>query len=136
MKQKLQITKKLKGIGRVRRKSKRVTDAPSSNGTAERVPRIARLMALAFQCERLIDEGVVQDRAEIARLMHVSRARVTQVMNLLHLASDIQEEVLTLPDVTSGRDPVTERDLRAVVRNTVWASQRREWKHVKRSLND
>jgi hypothetical protein len=57
---------------------------------------------------------------------------MTQIMNLLHLAPDIQEEVLTLQYVTSGRDPVTERDLRAVVRDAVWATQRREWKRVQR----
>jgi len=31
----------------------------------------------------------VADQAELARLGHVTRARVTQIMNLLHLAPDI-----------------------------------------------
>lgn len=31
------------------------------------------------------------ERPKLARLGHVSRARVTQIMKLLHLAPDIQE---------------------------------------------
>ena len=34
------------------------------------------------------------------------RARVTQIMNLLNLAPDIQEAILFLPLVTRGRDPL------------------------------
>jgi hypothetical protein len=33
----------------------------------------------------------VADYAELAQLAHVTRARMTQIMNLLHLAPDIQE---------------------------------------------
>jgi len=49
--------------------------------TAGRVPRISRLMALALRLERLLESGEVRDQAEIARLGHVTRARVTQIMN-------------------------------------------------------
>ena len=38
--------------------------------------------------------------AELARLGRVSRARITQIMDLLMLAPEIQEEVLHLPLVT------------------------------------
>ncbi len=41
-----------------------------------RVPRIARLMALAIRMDRLIRGGQVSDYAELARMGHVSRARV------------------------------------------------------------
>src|SRR3712207_3152134 len=34
---------------------------------------------------------------KVARLGHVTRARVTQIMNLLNLAPDIQEAILFLP---------------------------------------
>src|SRR5262245_31159058 len=62
-----------------------------------RVPRVARQMALAIRFDAIVREGVVADYTELARLGHVTRARVTQVMNLLYLAPDIQEEVLHLP---------------------------------------
>ena len=61
---------------------------------AARVPRVSRLMALAIRFDGLIRDGVVTDQAELARLGHVTRARLTQIMNLLNLAPDIQEEVL------------------------------------------
>jgi hypothetical protein len=67
-----------------------------------RVPRVARLMALALKFDGLIHEGAVADQAELARLGHVTRARVSQIMNLLHLAPDIQEAILFLPAVERG----------------------------------
>jgi hypothetical protein len=51
-------------------------------------------------------------------------------MNLLHLAPDIQEQILDLEPVTSGRDPVTERDLRAMVAEANWALQRSLWTQI------
>ena len=65
--------------------------APAPQPPPGRVPRVARLMALALRFDRLLREGVAADFAELARLGHVSRARVSQVMNLLNLAPDIQE---------------------------------------------
>jgi len=34
---------------------------------------------------------------------------MTQIINLLYLAPDIQEDLLSLPPVVSSKDPVTER---------------------------
>lgn len=92
-----------------------------------RVPRIARLMALAIRFERLIASGGVTTQAELAELGHITRARVTQIMNLLHLAPDIQEQILDLPEVVEGRDPITERDLRPIAAEIRWDEQRHMW---------
>jgi hypothetical protein len=70
-----------------------------------RVPRLSRLMALAIRFERLVRQGEVADYADLARLGHVTRARVTQIMNLLLLAPDVQEEVLFLPRTEGGVRP-------------------------------
>ena len=94
-----------------------------------RVPRVARLMALVIHFDQLIHDGIVADQAALARLGHVSRARLTQIMNLLNLAPDIQEALLLLPDTTKGRDAVTERELRPIVAVADWNAQRRKWKH-------
>jgi hypothetical protein len=48
-------------------------------------------MALAHHLERLVVPGMVKDYVELARLGQVSRARITQIMNLLLLAPEIQE---------------------------------------------
>ena len=94
---------------------------------AGRVPRVARLMALAIKCEQMLADGVVANQAELAAVGHVTRARVTQIMNLLSLAPDIQEAILFLPRVVEGRDPVTERDLRPIAAEIDWVAQRRVW---------
>jgi hypothetical protein len=59
-----------------------------------RVPRVARLMALAIRCEELVRTGVVEGYGDLARLGIVSRPRITQLMNLLNLTPQIQEEIL------------------------------------------
>ena len=111
----LTVTKQVRFNGGARGR-KRLEDAKSEPDVAAgRVPRISRLMALAIEMQRLLDEGVVKDYAELARLAHVSRARVTQIMSLLNLAPDIQESLLFLPWAESGKDRVTERQLRGIV---------------------
>ena len=96
-----------------------------------RVPRVARLMALAIRFERLLAEGEVRDYADLARLGHVTRARVTQIMNLLNLAPDIQEDLLFLPPVEAGRDTVKEWQLRPIAAEWNWTKQRRTWQAIR-----
>ena len=93
----------------------------------ERLPRLARLMALALHLEDLIQTGKVKNYATLGRLGHVSRSRVSQIMNLLHLAPDIQEQILFLPAVYRGRDPIHLRRLQSVARIPNWSRQRRLW---------
>ncbi len=95
-----------------------------------RVPRVARLMALAIRFDQLVRNGAVADYAEIARLGHVTRARLTQIMNLLHLAPDIQEALLLLAPVEKGRDPITERELRPIAAVADLQKLRRMWRRI------
>ena len=96
-----------------------------------RIPRVSRLMALAIRFEGLVRSGIVRDCADISRLGLVSRARVTQIMNLLHLAPDIQEEILFLPRTLKGRDPIAERHIRPITSVVDWSKQRRMWERLK-----
>jgi hypothetical protein len=84
-------------------------------------------MALAIRFDKLVREGRVGDQTALAQLAHVTQPRITQIMNLNHLAPDIQEELLHLPPVEAGNDPITERDLRPVARMRDWRRQRRTW---------
>lgn len=95
-----------------------------------RVPRLSRLMALAIRFDQLLRDGVVADYAELARLSHVTRARITQIMNLLNLAPDIEEAILHLPLVASGRDPIREHAIRPIAATLDWRKQRRMWRLV------
>ena len=98
---------------------------------ASSAPRISRLMALAIHMQELVDAGEVADYAELARLSHVTRARITQIMNLGHLAPDIQEELLLLPLSNGGRDPIRERMVRPIAAIPDWRKQRRMWMEVR-----
>ena len=78
---------------------------------------------MAIRFDDLLRRGVT-DYAEVARLGHVTRARVTQIMNLLNLAPDIQEALLFLPAVEAGRDPVNEWQVRPLAADPIWTRQR------------
>ena len=95
-----------------------------------RVPRVARLMALAIRFERLLREGAVKSYAELARLGHVTSARVSQVMSLLQLAPDVQEQVLFLPRTQRGHDTIILRDLLPIAAELDWRKQRRAWRQL------
>jgi hypothetical protein len=95
------------------------------------VPRLSRLMALAIRFDGLLRDGVVKDYAELARLGQVTRARLTQIMNLLNLAPDIQEEFLFLPPVAGEREAVSERRARPVAAVSDWGTQRNLWGRAK-----
>jgi len=76
------------------------------------IPRIPRLMALAIHFDGLIRQGVARDYADLARLGGVSRARITQIMNLLNLPPGKQEEILFLEGMPEVRAEMTERKTR------------------------
>jgi hypothetical protein len=85
------------------------------------IPRIARLMALAIRFQGLLREKKIRDYAELARRGRVTRARMTQIMKLLNLSSDIQEQILFMPPVGG----LNERNLRRIVSTIDWREQRR-----------
>ncbi len=96
---------------------------PEQTGSAAtpRIPRITRLMALAIKFQDMIDSGEVRDYADLARLGYVSRARITQIMNLLNLAPDLQELLLGGPSEVAPQ----ESHIRCVMRCVFWDEQRR-----------
>jgi hypothetical protein len=99
-----------------------------------RVPRIARLLALAIRFDGLIRSGAVADYAALAELGHVSRARITQIMNLSLLAPDIQEQILFLPRTRNGRDSLRLAMLQPIALSPDWGRQRRLWKELQRMV--
>jgi hypothetical protein len=97
---------------------------PKPAASRGRVPRISRLIALAIRCDDLIRSRVLHDYTDLAKLGGITKPRVTQLMNLLHLAPDIQEHLLFLPRQCGQRDSITERHLRPVVQLVDWVEQR------------
>ncbi len=109
------------------RSRKEMRNGEAKHVPKSRVPRVTKLMALAIRFDGLIRDGVVESYAELASLGHVTRARLTQIMNLLSLAPDIQEEILFLPETERGRDAVTERQVRPIAAVAEWGRQRKMW---------
>jgi len=102
---------------------------PSDRGSeAGRVPRVSRLMALAMRLEELIRSGEVTGYAELARLGHITPARLSQIMSLLCLAPDLQEDILFLPRTLKGRDPIQLRHLLPITVIPAWRKQKIRWK--------
>lgn len=116
--------------GRGSRKELRSGEEQSPAVEPGRVPRIARLMALAIRFEQLLREGVVGSYTELAALGHVTRPRVSQIMNLLQLAPDIQEAILFLPRTVRGRDPLQLRQLQPIAAVLNWREQRQLWRDL------
>jgi hypothetical protein len=98
-----------------------------------RIPRITRLMALAIKFQGMLDCEAVRDYADLARLGYVTRARITQIMNLLNLAPDLQEQILFAGDAQGPHAHLVERQLRRVLSAVDWPTQRRR---IRAALQD
>ncbi len=95
-----------------------------------RVPRVAQWLALAHKIDGMVRSGEITDLAEAAQRLNLTRARVTQITNLLLLAPQIQEAIIDLPLVTNGRDPITERQLRPIAAEPHWNRQLEIWRRI------
>ncbi len=69
---------------------------------------MARQLALAHALQRRVDAGEFADHASMARALGFTRARISQMMDLLLLAPVVQEEILFL-EVPPGEQPISER---------------------------
>ena len=105
---------------------------PDPGPSRVRPLRVAQMVALAHEMQAMIDRGDILDRTALADHLGFTRARVTQLLDLLLLAPDIQEEILFL-ELERGRDPVHEHCLRLVAATPVWSEQRERWAFVKRT---
>jgi hypothetical protein len=79
--------------------------------------RAARMLALAYHIESLITAGQFVTYSDAARCLKITRARMTQVMNLINLPAPVQEALLM------GTLQATERQLRTALRSPVWSEQ-------------
>ena len=119
-----------------RRNEPNDASAAAASVAPARVPRIARLLALAWHIDGLVRAGTLVSYAAAARLGHVSRARVSQLISLLNLAPDLQEHVLFLRHPPRGRPPRALRHVLGVAAALDWAEQRRRWRQLHRASQD
>jgi len=91
-------------------------------------------MAVARHVEELVRSGTVGSYAAAARLGHVSRARICQILGLLNLAPDLQEQLLFLEHPARGRSTPVLRQVLTVAAALDWDEQRRRWSRLRRAL--
>lgn len=116
--------------GRGSRKELHAGHEPQRTVVPGRVPRVARLMALAIRFEGLRRARVIDRYSDLAELGHVTRARISQIMNLLNLAPDIQEQILFLPCVEQGPALIHLRQLQPIAAVPDWRKQRKLWREL------
>lgn len=80
--------------------------------------------------------SIAPSRSEWGRghlaLLTGSRARVTQLFDLLMIAADLQEQVMAF-EAVDGAEPMAERTLREVAHAGTWAEQRSAWRKLSAS---
>lgn len=106
------------------------TKRPRRQPSPPQLPHIAKLMALAIRLDDLLETGQLKDQAEIARTAGITRARVTQILNLAGLAPDIQQALLDLQPTTNTQPKFRERELRQIAVEPNWSKQRTAWKRL------
>ena len=97
--------------------------------TIPKTPRVVELLRKAIEWQALLESGEATSQAEVARREGLTRARVTQVMGMLRLAPEIQQHILSMPDMVR-RPSITERALRRVTRLEQLGAQRQAFQRL------
>jgi hypothetical protein len=88
-------------------------------------------MALPIDLESRLRDCDDLDCRTVADVGCVSRPRITQILNLLQLAPDIQECLLMLP-LARGREPIKEKSIRQLSAEYDWERQRERFEQLGR----
>jgi hypothetical protein len=100
-------------------------EGKAQGSQARRSPRLYRNpIILAQGWQQALGSGEHGTQADFARRQSISRARVTQVLELLNLAPDVWHIIAALGDPLCSRS-ITERKLRCLVHRPA-AEQRRQ----------
>ena len=83
----------------------------------------------------MVQRGEVRDYADLARLGCLSRERMSQIMELVWLAPDIQQEILGFSPSRNARFPISEVASRRIASVLSWREQRQQWKGLKAHHN-
>ena len=99
--------------------------------TLGRPPRVSQVLALAIQFQDMLRLGEAQDCADLARLGGLTHERISQIMKLNWLASDLQLEILYLKRAPGERFPISEVAVRQIAQHPCWVEQRELWRKLK-----
>lgn len=91
-------------------------------------PRLRQSLILAYQVEEIISEGKAKDFKQVAQWLNLSKARLSQIVSLLNLASSIQEEIL-LSNADKIKN-ITVPDIRPLLAEMNWERQMALWNAI------
>src|ERR1035437_6353906 len=117
----VEIQFRLYATGRPPGRTEPADAPPPGNG---RLPRVTQVMALAIQFQDMIQRGEARDYADLARLGCLTRERMSQIMERVWLAPDIQQEILEFPPSSTARFPISEVAVRRIASPLSWNEQR------------
>ncbi len=100
-----------------------------------RIPRISRFIKCAVLIDHKIRTGEFENQTAAAREFRVSTMTISRLLKMLLLAPDIAEEIMFLPLVERGPDPIKERMIRPILNECRWSEQRRLWDDLKKNQN-
>jgi hypothetical protein len=95
-------------------------------------PLLRRHIVLAYQIQEFFEKEKAKNLRQVSQWLHMTHARISQIMNLLLLAPDIQEEILF-----SDREKIfqiTEHKIRKIPIEINWARQREMWNEICKAL--
>jgi hypothetical protein len=124
-----EIQFRLHAAGRSTGKAGPSSTPPSGTG---RLPRVTQVLALAIQFQDMIQRREARDYADLARLGGLTRERMSQIMELVWLAPDIQKEILEFPPTLTARFPISEVAARRIAGDLSWEEQQELWRELKR----
>lgn len=88
-----------------------------------KVPALRQSLVLAYQVQALLDQEKIKSLSEAAKWLNLCNARVSQILNLLTLAPNIQSEILIRDDIRE----LTEFQIRKISMELDWKKQREMW---------
>ncbi len=94
----------------------------------QKEPRLRQSLILAHDLQRLFKSGKANSFGQVTTWLHMTHARLSQLLSLLLLAPDIQQEILC--DETGKVSGLTERHIRQIAMEPDWQKQRKLWQAV------
>jgi hypothetical protein len=95
-------------------------------------PSLRFCLVLAHQIQELFDQGKVKSLSEAAVLLNMCNARISQVLNLVSLAPEIQKEIL-IPNI-EATEKITEFHIRCIAMEPKWGKQIETWTKIKKGV--
>lgn len=88
-------------------------------------PLLRQNLVLAYQIQELFEKERAKNLGQVGQWLHMTHARISQIMNLLFLAPDIQEEILF--SYEGKVSELTEHKIRKIPMEVNWTKQIEMW---------